>query len=97
MLGSDVISVRLGGIYALERIASEHPYQYHVQIMKLFNTFARHPTSSRPPEVTRSRRRGGPRKRGEPQAGSPQLREDVQAIMSAIGARGETGLTIERT
>ena len=44
MLGSDVLSVRLGGIYALERLASEHPQQYHVQIMKLACAFVRHPT-----------------------------------------------------
>ena len=42
MLGSKVLSVRLGGIYALERLAAEHPEQYHLQIMKLFCAFARH-------------------------------------------------------
>ena len=36
MLGSDVLSVRLGGIYALERLAKESPCEYHVQIMKAF-------------------------------------------------------------
>ena len=91
MFGSDVISVRLGGIYALERVASEHPYLYHVQITKLFSTFARHPTVDRAPEITRSRRRGVPRKRREPQSTSPQLREDVQAIMSAIGTPWRNG------
>ena len=33
MLGSDVLSVRLGGIYALQHLAEDHPDQYHVQIM----------------------------------------------------------------
>ena len=28
MLGNDVLSVRLGGIYALQRLAEEHPEQY---------------------------------------------------------------------
>ena len=28
MIGSDVLSVRLGGIYALQRLAAEHPEQY---------------------------------------------------------------------
>ena len=41
MLGSDVLAVRLGGIYALERLAAEHPEQYHVQIMQLFCAFVR--------------------------------------------------------
>ena len=44
MLGSPVLSVRLGGIYALERLASEHPQQYHVQIMKLLCALVRDPT-----------------------------------------------------
>ena len=35
MLGSDVLSVRLGGIYALERLAAEDPNQYHILVMKL--------------------------------------------------------------
>ena len=39
MLGSDVLAVRLGGIYALQRLAQEHPKQYHIQIMRLFYSF----------------------------------------------------------
>lgn len=44
MLGSDVLSVRLGGIYALQRLANEHPQEYHVPIMQLLCAFVRHPT-----------------------------------------------------
>ena len=44
MLGSEVLAVRLGGIYALQRLAQEHPKQYHIQIMRLFCAFARNPT-----------------------------------------------------
>ena len=44
MLGNDLLTVRLGGIYALQRLAEEHPEQYHIQIMRLFCAFARHPT-----------------------------------------------------
>ena len=43
MLGSSVLSVRLGGIYALERLAWEHPAQYHVEVMKLLFAFIRQP------------------------------------------------------
>ena len=43
MLGSDVLTVRLGGIYALQRLAEEDPEQYHVQIMRLFCAFVRYP------------------------------------------------------
>ena len=45
MLGSDVLAVRLGGIYFLQRLAAEHPEEYHVQIMKSFCSFVRNPTA----------------------------------------------------
>ena len=44
MLGNEVLSVRLGGIYALQRLAEDHPEQYHIQIMRLFCAFVRLPT-----------------------------------------------------
>ena len=44
MLGSEVLAVRLGGIYALQRLAEEWPDQYHIQIMHLFCAFVRPPT-----------------------------------------------------
>ena len=41
MLGSAVLAVRIGGIYGLTHLAREHPQQYHVQVMRLFCSFAR--------------------------------------------------------
>ena len=41
MLGSEVLAVRIGGIYGLLHLAGEHPQQYHVQVMRLFCSFAR--------------------------------------------------------
>ena len=43
MLGNKVLAVRLGGIYALARLAREDPEDYHVQIMSLLCAFVRHP------------------------------------------------------
>ena len=43
MLGNSVLSVRIGGIYALRRLAEEHPEEYRVQISHLFCAFVRHP------------------------------------------------------
>ena len=43
MLGSGVLSVRMGGIYALQRLAEEHPKEYAIQILGLFCAFVRHP------------------------------------------------------
>ncbi|MBC6439282.1 MAG: pentapeptide repeat-containing protein [Rhodospirillales bacterium] len=44
MLGSATPATRMGGIYALERLAREHPKNYHVQIMQLLCAFVKHPT-----------------------------------------------------
>ena len=90
MLGSEVLSVRLGGIYALDRLATAHPEQYHVQVMELFCAFARNPT-----------------KRGEEGApteahseydqwsSEPTVREDVQAVITAISYRSRARLQYE--
>ena len=44
MLGSKVLAVRLGGIYALARLARDHSGDYHTQIMSLLCAFVRNPT-----------------------------------------------------
>ena len=89
MLGSDVLSVRLGGIYALQRLAYEHPEQYHVQIMRLFCAFARNP-----PAREEGEHRKEPEGKLPPKF--PALREDVQAVMDAITARRREHVKLER-
>ncbi len=84
MLGNEVLSVRLGGIYALQRLAEEQPEQYHIQIMRLFCSFVRHPIKD---EGTKARS-------GTEDA--PRVREDVQAVMAAIGSRRMRQLELER-
>ena len=86
MLGSDVLSVRLGGIYALERLAREQPADYHLPIVELFCAFVRNPTG-----------RGDDRDvmRDRKPSVSPQLRVDVQEVMTAIGRRSEDGILHE--
>ena len=88
MLGSEVLSVRLGGIYALRQLSDEHPEQYHVQIMRLFCAFARNPT-----EISG----GGDRQiaEGKPPHAAPSLREDVQVVIEPIGGRRNSHLNIE--
>ena len=88
MLGNNVLSVRLGGIYALERLVTEHPEQYHVQVMKLFCAFARNPTEETSTDSV-------PDGRGESR--DSRLREDVQAVIAAIGGRSRTGLALEKS
>ena len=42
MIGSSVLSVRLGGIYALDDLAEEYQW-YHVQVMRVLCAFVRNP------------------------------------------------------
>ena len=43
MLGSDLLSVRLGGIYGLTQLARGYPKEFHLQVIDLLATFVRHP------------------------------------------------------
>ena len=88
MLGNAVLSVRIGGIYALERLAKESPYEYHVQIMKLLCAFARHPTEDEDYQNKLAERNAD--------LSTPySQREDVRAAMEFIGSRDETRVEIE--
>lgn len=70
MLGNDVFSVRLGGIYALRRLAEEHPEQYHIQAMQLLCAFVRNPTKDEK----------------EQSGDDPKPRQDVQVALDAVCA-----------
>ncbi len=87
MLGSDVLSVRLAGIYALQRLASEHPEQYHVQVMRLFCAFVRLPTRDQSIESGQAPIRSGT---------LLGIRQDVESVMEAVGHRTETQKALER-
>ena len=86
MLGSEVLPVRLGGIYALARLAEEHPEQYHVPIIQLFCTFVRSSTKSKESQDEQE----------DQSLHKSALREDIQAVMTAIGSRSETGIGYEK-
>ena len=86
MLGSKVLSVRLGGIYALQRLAGEEPERYHVQITHLFCAFVGHPTEDEDYMAALKIIQQKP----------PKLREDVLAAMTAIGTRSEDDIELEK-
>ena len=90
MLGSEVLSVRLGGIFALRHLAEEHPEQYHVQVMESFCAFVRNPVEDN------DTRRLMPIEADPPHGQPPPLREDVQAIIDAIAVRSDVHLAIEK-
>jgi hypothetical protein len=87
-LGSEELSVRLGGIYALERIARDSP-EDQPQIMEVLTAFARERAPRRPPprasiplerfRLTRSSQ--------APTAGGETLATDVQAVLAVLGRR----------
>ena len=88
MLGSKVLPVRLGGIYALQRLAEEHREEYHIQIMRLFCAFVRNPTED-------SEEKAEQVGQSDPEA-IPTLRADIQAVMEAIGYRSEESIVLEK-
>ena len=89
MLGSSVLTVRLGGIYILERLASEDPAQYHVDVTRLFCVFVR----------LQERGNGAschPETDDEQDQQMPTLRADMQDVMQAIGSRSRAGIHFEQ-
>ena len=98
MLGSEVLSVRLAGIYALRRLAEEHPEQYHISIMQLFCAFVVQASKERDTSVdqtTLSETANPVAIFAGPDSAIP-MPMDIQAVMEAIRVRSEVGIAIER-
>ena len=97
MLGSDQMSVRLGGIYALQALIKEEPGGYYVQCMKSLCAFVRAPTAdenaNQPLDVDaqadpfEAMRLGGMQFR---------LRADVQAVMDLMRQRDDDWIHLEQ-
>ncbi len=90
MLGSNVLSVRMGGIYALQKLAEEHPKEYHIQIMNLLGAFVRHPTRDETILSVLDDRAGKDEQ-------TENSREDVQAVMQIIGHRSQSTIDAEES
>ena len=87
MLGSEVLSVRMGGIYTLQRLSEKYPNSYHVQVMRLFCAFVRHPTKDNEIEFHAE---------SDEEEDEQTLRADVQDTMQAIGSRNLVCIFLER-
>ena len=89
MLGSDVLSVRIGGIHTLRDLAMERPDQYHVRVMRLLCAFARNPTKGGTDwgELATSRMYSD--------VPFLMLREDLQAVMDVIRSRSDADVHLE--
>ena len=88
MLGSPVLAVRLGGIYALERLADDEPELYHVPIVRLFSAFARDPTKQGGHTIVLVD--------DGRQLDIKKSCEDVQEAVRAIGSRSATDIELEK-
>ena len=104
MLGSGILSVRLGGIYTLQRLAEDDPEQYHVPIMQQLCSFVRHPTEveGQPivasDEIELGMAYGASTAQDFVAAGALEIevvREDIQAAMNSIASCHTRNLQIE--
>ena len=89
MLGSDVMAVRLGGIYALQSLVEEHPKEYYVECMRLMCAFVRHPTQDKHFE-------SGSQLVEDIPIGYRPTREDVQAVMHMMRDRDDKRIVLEK-
>ena len=87
MLGSPVLGVRLGGIYALEQLAEDEPELYHVPIVRLLSTFARDPNKKEDKRIDEVE--------GGGQLVTKLPCEDVHEAVRAIGNRCTTDIERE--
>ncbi len=89
MLGSDVLSVRIGGVHTLRNLAVEQPNQYHVRVMQMLCAFVRNPTKGGTDwaELATSRMYSD--------VPFLMLREDLQAVMDVIRGRSNSDVHLE--
>ena len=74
-LGNDSLDVRLGSIYALERIARDS-HQDHWPIMEILTAYVREHARREPPPEDQ-----------QPAVDEPRLATDIQAVLTVLGRR----------
>ncbi len=91
MFGHSALTVRVGGIYALQHLAKEYPTQYHVQVMRLFCAFLSHSTGLKTTDHIED-------EAGRDAAidtGDPKTPTDAQIVLRAIGTRDRARIELE--
>ena len=97
MLGNELLSTRLGGIYTLTRLAKDYPEEYHLQVMDLLCALVRNPYGVQQPidqgihgwedvyleQLSSSR--------------NTPFKEDTRAIISFISQRGTVVRNLEKS
>ena len=87
MLSNDVVAVRMGGIYALQKLAETHPEEFHLHVMWLLCAFVRNPPKDDAldePKIV------------DWEPFDLSIRPDVQAAVSAIGERTLQQIELEQ-
>ena len=82
MLGDRSLTVRMGGITALQDLANEFPEEYDIQVMRQLCQFARNPTADNNVDSV-------------DESSEARLREDVQRILQVVGGRSERQIALE--
>ena len=93
-LDNKVLSIRLAGIKELQRLAEDHPEQYHVQIMELLCDFVRHPTKDENNNAERTGIKG--QRIIKAYVKALMIPDDVQAVMVVIGTRSDADVKLEK-
>ena len=88
-LASTNLSERLGAVHELQRLADEHPEQYHVPIMRRFCDIVCNP-------IVYGAVEPGSGLEGDVPNVEMSARKDVQAIIEAIGTRNDDKIALER-
>ena len=88
-LASTNLSERLGAVHELQRLADEHPEQYHVPIMRRFCDIVCNPIVYGAVEL-------GSDLEGDVPDEEMSARKEVQAIIEAIGTRNDDKIALER-
>ncbi|WP_326641013.1 pentapeptide repeat-containing protein [Nonomuraea fuscirosea] len=85
-LGSSELAVRLGGVYALERIARDS-VRDHPTVLEVLTAFVREPSRLAPASQSGHGTHGQAANAPASLEGRPRLRADVQAAVAVIGRR----------
>ena len=86
LLGDKKLEVRLGGIYALERIARDSQKD-HWTVMEVLTAFVRENSHKKLDEIETPGREDLMAQKDDRKEKEVKLREDIQAIMTVIGRR----------
>ena len=91
MLGHPNLTVRLGGIYALQNLSKEDPTNYHIQVMRIFSAYLRYPTTGHPTEIDER----NPEEIVNTDSRRTQIPRDVLDVLLSIGTRDQKEIEIE--